>query len=340
MRSVWSGTLSFGLVAIPVKLYPATEPKDVRFHLVDPETGRRIRYKRVVDLGDGREREDVDLRDGREWEDVDLRDDREWEDAARGEGGRTRNVPPSAAGDEQQDVEVEVPYEGLARGYEVAPGEQVTLTQDEIRSVRPERSRTIEIEDFVDLASIDPVYFEKSYLLAPRSDGLAERPYALLLHALERSSRVGIGRFVLRTKPHLVAIRSNRGVLNLETLFFGDEVREPSKVVPTESIAVGDRELEMAKKLIDMLATEWDPARYADTYREELLRLIAERAPEPAPIPERSRIDASRSDVERLMDALKESVEQAKRKAAGPRRSREAKGKAAGPRRSREAKGA
>jgi DNA end-binding protein Ku len=328
MRSVWSGTLSFGLVAIPVKLYPATEPKDVRFHLVDPETGRRIRYKRVVDLGDDREREDVDLRDGRERE-----------DAARGDS-RARDVPPSAAGDQQHDVEVEVPYEGLARGYEVAPGEQVTLTQDEIRSVRPERSRTIEIEDFVDLASIDPVYFEKSYLLTPRSDGLAERPYALLLHALERSSRVGIGRFVLRTKPHLVAIRSNGGVLRLETLFFGDEVREPSKVAPTESIAVGDRELEMAQTLIDMLAAEWDPARYADTYREELLRLIAERAPAPAPIPERSRSDASRSDVERLMDALKESVEQAKRKAAGPRRSREAKGKAAGPRRPREAKGA
>jgi DNA end-binding protein Ku len=290
MRSVWSGTLSFGLVVIPVKLYPATEPKDVRFHLVDPETGRRVRYKRVVDLGD----------DGREQGDV--------------------------AGDEQHDVEVEVPYEGLARGYEVAPGERVTLTQDEIRSVRPARSRTIEIEDFVDLASIDPVYFEKSYLLAPRPGGLADRPYALLQHALERSSRVGIGRFVLRTKPHLVAIRSNRGALGLETLFFGDEVREPSTAVSTEGVAVGARELEMARQLIDMLATEWDPARYADTYREELLRLIAERAPDPAPIPERSRTDVSRSDVERLMDALKESVEQAKRKAAGPRRSREAKG--------------
>ncbi|MDP9242228.1 MAG: Ku protein [Actinomycetota bacterium] len=313
MRSVWSGTLSFGLVVIPVKLYPATEPKDVRFHLVDPETGRRIRYKRVVDLDDGREREDAI-------------GGREREHAAGGDGGRTRTVPPPAAGDEQHDVEVEVPYEGLARGYEVAPGEQVMLTQDEIRSVRPERSRTIEIEDFVDLASIDPVYFEKSYLLAPRSDGLAERPYALLLHALERSSRVGIGRFVLRTKPHLVAIRSNRGVLSLETLFFGDEVREPSKAVPTGSVAIGDRELEMAQQLIDMLATEWDPARYADTYREELLRLIADKAPEPAPIPEGSRSDASRSDVERLMDALKESVQQEKRKAAGPQRSREAKG--------------
>jgi DNA end-binding protein Ku len=272
---------------------------------VDPESGRRIRYKRVVDLDDAPEERGAPVGD---------------EDPGA--------VPPRTAPDEREEehdeVEAEVPYEALARGYEVAPGEHVTLTQDEIRSVRPTKSRTIEIEDFVDLASIDPVYFEKSYLVAPGSGGLVDRPYALLLEALERSSRVGIGRFVLRTKPHLVAVRSHRGALGLETLLFGDEVREPSRIVSTESIAMGDRELAMAEQLIGMLARDWDPARYSDTYREDLLRLIAEKTPEPAPIPSAPSVGASPSDVERLMDALKESVAQAKRKRRGP--PREARG--------------
>jgi DNA end-binding protein Ku len=305
MRSVWSGTLSFGLVAIPVKLYPATEPKDVRFHLVDQETGRRIRYRRFIDLeGTGGE------------ERAPAGDDAAGDDAAHPGHDRADAVPPRAAEDERG--EVEVAYGSLGRGYEVAPGEHVVLTDDEIRSVRPSKSRTIEIEDFVDLAAIDPVYFEKSYLVAPQATGLADRPYALLLHALERSSRVGIGRFVLRTKPHLVVIRSNRGALGLETLFFGDEVREPSTIVPAAGIEVGDRELEMAERLIEMLATEWDPARYADTYREDLLRLIAEKTPESAPTPVVSSTKGAGSDVERLMDALKDSVAQAKRRRRGP----------------------
>ena len=129
---------------------------------------------------------------------------------------------------------------------EVEPGVLVTLTPEEIRAVRPSPSRTIDIEDFVELAAIDPVYFEKSYVVAPDGE-TAEHPYALLLGALERAGRVGIGRFVLRTKPHLVAIRPRAGAIGLETLFFGDEVRDPRQIVPDlDRARIGDRELTMA----------------------------------------------------------------------------------------------
>jgi DNA end-binding protein Ku len=197
------------------------------------------------------------------------------------------------------------------RGVERDDGSVVLLGGDEIRSVQPERSRTIDIEDFVELNDIDPVYFEKSYIVAPQHG--AEKPYALLLVAMERSGRAGIGRFVLRTKPHLVAIRPANGTLALETLFFGDEVREAKRLVgDVGTTQVSKRELELAQKLIATLNTTWNPEAYADTYREELLERIAQK--EPAQIPEERAAAPSGSQVEALMDALKASVEQAKKK--------------------------
>ena len=197
------------------------------------------------------------------------------------------------------------------RGYETDDGRVVVLSRDEVESVRPERSRTIEIEDFVALSDIDPVYFEKSYHVAPQTGG--EKPYALLLRAMERAGRVGIGRFVLRTKPHLVAIRATEGVLGMETLFFGDEVRDGHELVwGLEGIDVSDRELEMAEMLIETLKTEWNPAAYSDTYREELLRRISEKAPIEAR--EEAPASGSGGHLEELMQALKASVEAAKSK--------------------------
>jgi DNA end-binding protein Ku len=180
-----------------------------------------------------------------------------------------------------------------------------------VESVRPERSRTIDIEDFVALADIDPVYFEKSYHLAPQAGG--EKPYALLLRAMGHAGRVGIGRFVLRTKPHLVAIRPTEGVLGLETLFFGDEVRNGREVVyGLDGIDLSSRELDMAEMLIETMKTEWNPAAYSDTYREELLRRIGEKAPIEARQEAVTR--GSGGHVEELMQALKASVEAAKGK--------------------------
>jgi DNA end-binding protein Ku len=312
-RAVWTGTLSFGLVTIPVRLYPATEPKDVRFHLMD-SSGRRVRYRRFVE-SEG---------PAMEWAPPEPPSEPTAEPAA--EPGATEEayerpeMSEVAYGGERPE-RAEVAYEDLMRGYETDDGRVVLLSREEVESARPERSRSIDIEDFVALSDIDPVYFEKSYHLVPQQGG--ERPYALLLRAMEEAGRVGIGRFVLRTKPHLVAIRPADGVLGLETLFFGDEVRDGRELVwSIEGLEVSDRELRMAEMLIETLKTEWNPAAYSDTYREELLRRIAEK--EPIEQPEEA-LEApapgSGSRAEELMQALKASVEAAKKeKKRSPKR--------------------
>ena len=290
--AVWTGTLSFGLVTLPVRLYPATQPKDVRFHLYDRE-GRRIRYQRVVEAG--------------------------------AEPPSNRNeLPPSDAGEDEDtspsreersgttaSVEKPVAWDDVVRGVETDDGELVTVPREELERIRPERSRSIDIQDFVELEQIDPVYLDKSYYAIPMTPE-ATKPYVLFHHAMREAGRIGIGRFVLRTKPHLVAIRPMEKVLAVETMFFGDEVRDPADLAPDlEGVEVDERELNLAVTLIETLKTDWDPDAYADTYREELLRMLAERTPtkraaeEPAP--------AGGSAVEELMAALKQSVAAAQR---------------------------
>jgi DNA end-binding protein Ku len=287
-KAVWTGSLSFGLVSIPVRLYPATEPKDVRFHLMDAQ-GRRVRYRRFVE---------TDEAPGRAW--------------SSGDDPEPSASAPSDVAAPAEDVEEEIGFEDLMRGVERDDGAVVLLDPEDIRSAQPERSRTIDIEDFVDLADIDPVYFEKSYVIAPQPG--AEKPYALLLRAMERAGRAGIGRFVLRTKPHLVAIRPAGAALGLETLFFGDEVRDARRLAgDVDGITVSEDELRLAEQLIETLKTTWNPAAYSDTYREELLRRIAEKAPGSTP-EERPATTAAGAQVEALMDALKASVEAAKKK--------------------------
>jgi DNA end-binding protein Ku len=288
-KAVWTGSLSFGLVSIPVRLYPATEPKDVRFHLMDPQ-GRRVRYRRFVETDEPSERA--------------------WASGNDPEPAATRPAADVAA--RTHDSEEEIAFQDLMRGVERDDGSVVLLDTEDIRSVKPERSRTIDIEDFVDLDDIDPVYFEKSYVIAPQQG--AEKPYALLLRAMDRAGRAGIGRFVLRTKPHLVAVRPADGALGLETLFFGDEVRDARRLAgDVDRVEVSEAELRLAEQLIETLKITWNPAAYSDTYREELLQRIAEKAPEATP-EERPATPAAGSQVEALMDALKASVEQAKKK--------------------------
>jgi DNA end-binding protein Ku len=297
-RAVWTGSLSFGLVTIPVRLYPATEPKDVRFHLMDAH-GRRVRYRRFISEEEPQ---------ASTWE---MSEAPGTEPPASEEARGQEPERPVPTGRDAGSDEEEIAFEELMRGYETEDGRVVMLSRDEVESARPERSRTIEIEDFVALADIDPVYFEKSYHLAPQAGG--EKPYALLLRAMERAGRVGIGRFVLRTKPHLVAIRPTEGVLGLETLFFGDEVRDGCEVAyGLDGIDLSNRELEMAEMLIETMKTEWNPAAYSDTYREELLRRISEKAPIEARQEAATR--GSGGHAEELMQALKASVEAAKSK--------------------------
>jgi DNA end-binding protein Ku len=276
--AVWTGTLSFGLVAIPVRLIPATEPKDVRFHLYD-RGGRRVRLQRVVE-----------------------------EPPAGGEPAAGDKDPSEARSRKVAPAEAERPiaWDDLMRGHETEEGDLVLVAPEEIERIRPPRSRSIDIEDFVALDEIDPVHFDKTYVAVPQSPE-ATRPYVLLHRAMRLAGRVGIGRFVLRTKPHLVAVRPMQAVLAVETLFFGDEVRDLSGLAPgIQNTKVDDRGLELAVRLIQELTTEWDPAAYADVYREELLRVLSEKEPV-ARGPEAE--DVRPPPITELMAALKESVE-------------------------------
>ena len=298
-RSVWRGTLSFGLVAIPVSLIPATEAKDVRFHLFDRE-GRRVRYRRVVDVGP----ELGAPSDEDESSEADPTEDDTTEEEQAEVAEARREEPEERAG------EREVAYEDLVRGYEVEPEAFVFLEREDIERARPEPSRMIDLEVFVELEDIDPVYFEKSYYVVPGPG--AEKPYELLRRTLAETGRIGIGRFVLRTKPHLVALRPLDRILAVETLFFGDEVRDTGPLIGRMGDAsIDERELEVSKLLVEALAAEWDPSMFSDEYREELLRLISERTP--------THVDGDEQEPEgrevrigELLDALRRSVEEAK----------------------------
>ena len=303
MNAIWTGSISFGLVSIPVRLYPATQPKDVRFHLYDRQSGRRVHYERVT----------------REYEPaVFAPDDERGTPAA----GRQEDAPrslrePPAAPERPEPVDTT----DVIRGFELPSGDVVPVDEDELRALAPERSRTIDIEEFVELAAIDPVFFEKSYYAAPARDTSADKSYLLLVRAMQASGMAGIGRFVLRTKPHLVAIRALEGVLGLETLYFGDEVRKPDEVTRVPAVAISERELKAAQQLVRALATDWVPEKHADEYREELLELL--RSKPARPRGEDLEATAPPSAVDDLMATLKASVEAAKRKtedAGKPRR--------------------
>jgi len=297
-QAVWTGSISFGLVNIPVKLYPATEPKDVRFHLYDRRTGKRVHYERVT-----RDIEPAAF-EPEPTDDLTPPEDRYEPRTARDtepEFGATSATRP-------------VEREDMVRGLEMPTGDLITVTDDELVSIAPERSRTIEIEEFVDLADIDPVFYEKSYHVGPVRGMGAEKPYALLLRAMQGAGMVGIGRFVLRTKPHVVAIRPLKDALALETLFFADEVRSPAELTSSVSnLAVSDREVKTARQLITAMAADWVPEKHADVYREELLELLRSK---PATTPAEPTERVGETPVGDLMAALRASVEAAKRKGA------------------------
>jgi DNA end-binding protein Ku len=309
-QAVWTGTLSFGLVSIPVKLYGATSPRDVRFHQFEGRTGRRVRYRRVADEGD----EPL-------WEDPAAGWEPPTPEHAGPEPSRERDQPavepgrpaPAQAGVDlpAADQPGEVAFEDVVRGFEVDPGRFVRVSQEELEELAPEPSRSIDIEDFVRLVDIDPVYFEKSYVVVPGRG--AERQYRLLVRAMEESGRVAVGRFVLRTREHVAAIRPSGGVLMLETLFRFDEVRDPVELGIPPAEEPSARELQMAVRLIEAIGRDWDPARYPDTYRERVLEMIRGKA---GPAPER-RVAEEEPAVFDLMEALKRSVEEAMR-ARGP----------------------
>ncbi|MGI5273654.1 Ku protein [Nonomuraea sp. CA-218870] len=261
MRSIWKGAISFGLVTIPVKLYSATEQKDVSFHQVHRDDGGRIRYKRVCTV------------DGEE-----------------------------------------VPYADIAKGYELATGEMVVLTDEDFEGLPLSTSRRIDVLQFAPAEQIDPIYFAKSYYLEPDAQGA--KPYVLLRNALESSGQVAVVKVALRQRESLATLRVRDGVFVLETMLWPDEIRKPDFEFLDEDIDVRAQELKMAESLISTMEADFDPTEYHDTYREALQEVIEAKVAgkEVVAAPETEEEGGPAVD---LMAALRASVEAAKREREG-----------------------
>jgi DNA end-binding protein Ku len=210
----------------------------------------------------------------------------------------------------------EVPYEQIVKGYEIGPDRYVTINPDELDSIAPEKSRTIDIEDFVDLEEIDPIFFDHPYYLAP--DKGSAKAYKLLVDAMAESGKVAIARVVLRSKENLVAIRPRDGVLAMETMLFADEVIDPDSFDELADGAKGktsERELKMAQQLIESLTSEFEPDKYRDEYRERVLEMIERKAQG-----ETIKIEAPAEEPKKvpdLMAALEASIAAAKSPGGG-----------------------
>jgi DNA end-binding protein Ku len=236
-------------------------------------------------------------------------------------GGRVRQKRVGPDGDE-------VAYEQIVKGYEIGPDRYVTITPEELESLEPQKTRTIDIEDFVDLEDIDPMFYDHPYYLAP--DTGAAKAYRLLVDAMEDSGKVAIARVVLRSKEHLVAIRPRSGVLAMETMLFADEVISPDSLDELSGdgeVATSDRELTMAKQLIDSLTSEFEPEKYRDEYRERVLDLIERKAQGETVVIEAP--DEAPAKVPDLMAALEASIASAKGQSKPKRKRAPAKKKAA-----------
>ncbi|MDQ6725496.1 MAG: Ku protein [Actinomycetota bacterium] len=199
----------------------------------------------------------------------------------------------------------EVPYDDLVKAYEIAPDNYVTITPEELDALDPKATKTIDIEDFVDLDTIDPMYYDRPYYLVPDKGG--QKAYALLRNAMRETNKVGIARMVLRTKQYLAAIRPVGNALVIETMLFADEVVPPDELdLPDEEVDVTEREEKMARSLIDSLTTEFEPAKYKDEYRERVLAMIEKKASGQEIVREESAEEAPR--VVDLMAALEASL--------------------------------
>jgi DNA end-binding protein Ku len=263
-RPIWSGTISFGLVSVPVRMFSATESKELRFHFLDKRDLQPIGYEKV-----------------------------------------------------RRDTGKPVDPDDIVRGFEVEKGQYVTLEEEDLDRLDIELTKTIDILDFVDLDEIDPIYFRKAYYLTPQEG--AEKPYRLLVRALEDTGKVGIAKVVIRNKQHLAALRSWNGTLVLETMYYADEVRQPEKV--DGKARLQKPEVDMAKSLVENLSEPFKPDKYDDTYRKELLDLLRAKAKgKPLPEPEA----AEEGEVVDLLAALRESVERTQKKSRSRSRAKKA----------------
>jgi len=257
-RSIWSGSLSFGLVNVPVQLNSATRDRQIRFHQLDSEDNTPIEVHRFC-----------------------------------------------------SEEDVEVPYEEIVAGYEIEKGEYVMITDEELAAAAPEKTKTIDIEEFVDITDVDPVYYDHPYYLVPTGGEGASRAYELLREVMEREGRVALGRFVLRNKEYLAAIRPRDGRLTLTTMNFADEIRPTDAVEGMVGGATAPKkEVDAAVELIDAMSTEWEPGKYKDRHRERMLEVIKAKGKgvEIEPVEEAE----APSEVPDLMAALEATLAKAK----------------------------
>ncbi len=260
-RAIWKGAVSFGMVSIPIKLYTATDEKDVSFNLLHKKDGARIKQQRYCPEDDAVV----------EWNDV-------------------------------------------VRGYEIAPDQYVIMEPEDFDKVPVNTTHAIEITDFVPAAQIDPIYYQKTYYLEPEKVG--GKPFALLREVLKDSELVALAKVTLRQKEQLCTLRVYQNTIAMETMLYADEIRGAEDLDVPEEVAIGEKELTMAKSLVDMLTGDFEPEKYHDNYREALLELIERKAEgqeikRPAPVA---------GKVTDLMEALRASIDAAKReKASGGR---------------------
>src|SRR6266516_4023444 len=271
-RAIWKGSISFGLVNIPIALYPATRREELRFRLLRKSDLSPVNYKRVAE------------KDGKE-----------------------------------------VPWNQIVKGYEYEKGKYVVLKDEDFERVDLEATQTVDIQDFVNVDEIDPMYFYKPYYLEPQKGG--DKAYALLRDALEDSKKVGIAKVVIKTRQYLAGVKPEDGVLVLELMHFADELADPGKLHVPKKVEVGKREMNMAKSLIDSMSSKWNPEKYHDDYREALMEVIEEKVETGGKeIEEKPKKAPKPTKVIDLVSVLQKSLEEtgAKRKSRGKSRAKKA----------------
>jgi len=256
MRSMWKGAISFGLVTIPVKLYTATEQRDVSFRQVHVKDGGRIHFRRVCSI------------DGEE-----------------------------------------VPYADVAKGFELPDGEMVVLTDDDLEHLPLPTARSIEVLNFSPAEQVDPILWNRSYYVEPEAAGT--RAYVLLREALERTGKVAVTKVALRQRESLAALRSQDGLLVLETMLWPDEIRAADFPFLDEDVDVRAQELRMATSLVDSMTEDFDPDQYHDEYREALQQVVEAKV-EGRDVTEPAE-PAAAAEPASLLDALQASLDAASR---------------------------
>src|SRR3989442_336341 len=268
MRAIWKGSISFGLVNIPIALYPATRREELKFRLLRRSDLSPVNYKRVAE------------KDGKE-----------------------------------------VPWDQIVKGYEYEKGKYVVLKDEDFERVDLEATQTVDIQDFVDVDEIDPMFFYKPYYLEPQKGG--DKAYALLRDALKDSNRVGIAKVVIKARQYLAGVKPEDGALVLELMHFADELADPEKLRVPKKLEVGKREMNMAKSLIGSMTSKWQPEKYKDDYREALMEVIEEKVEAGGKeIEEKPRKGPTPTKIIDLVSVLQKSLEQtgAKKKATAKSR--------------------